>query len=71
MPNRTRKPNDDGRHRATTTVEPAIRSDAQEVRMPTPEEISVRAYYLWEASVDRDGDPERYWLQAERELREL
>ena len=68
MPPHTEKPVNTKRKRARKLVAPATRLVDHEVRVPTPEEISVRAYYLWEAGAFYDGDPQSYWLRAEREL---
>jgi hypothetical protein len=40
-------------------------------RIPSPEEIAIRAYLRWEARGYQGGSPEEDWLCAERELTEL
>jgi hypothetical protein len=39
------------------------------VASPSPAEVRVRAYYLWEAAGRPPGDGVRFWLAAEQELR--
>ena len=39
-----------------------------ERRIPTYEEIAVRAYHIWEANTFHDSDPLSDWLQAEEQL---
>jgi hypothetical protein len=36
---------------------------------PTFEEISRRAYALWEAAGKPEGEDQRFWFEAELELR--
>ena len=36
---------------------------------PQPEEVRMRAYFLWEEAGRPPGDGVRFWLAAERELR--
>ena len=36
---------------------------------PTNEEISVRAYYLWEAAGRPDGRDQDFWNKAQTELK--
>jgi hypothetical protein len=36
--------------------------------VPHPDEIRVRAYFLWEAAGRPSDDEVRFWLAAEREL---
>lgn len=35
---------------------------------PTPQEIALRAYQLWESEGCKPGQDTKYWLQAEKEL---
>jgi hypothetical protein len=37
---------------------------------PDPQAIRELAYYLWELDGRRDGPPDIYWFQAERQLSE-
>lgn len=48
-------------HVSTYVPRPAI--------VPPPEEVRVRAYFLWEAAGRPFGDGVSFWLAAERELR--
>jgi hypothetical protein len=52
---------------ATTTMPPLATASAFVI---TDEAIAVRAYEIFLARHDADGDPVSDWLQAERELRE-
>lgn len=39
--------------------------------LPTPEEIAVRAYHLWEEEGHPVGRDQEHWHRAERQLLEL
>ena len=53
---------------STTAVEDAI-SEENVAGEPTYEQISARAYEIYQARKGAAGDPHADWLQAERELR--
>ena len=36
---------------------------------PTEQEIMERAFHIWERSGKREGRENKFWYQAERELR--
>ncbi|HTL67416.1 MAG TPA: DUF2934 domain-containing protein [Lacunisphaera sp.] len=45
------------------------RAAARATLAPSPEEISARAYQIWEQSGRPDGHDTDHWLEAERQLR--
>jgi hypothetical protein len=50
-------------------AEHVTRHGEQPVNQPPPDEIRLRAYYLWEAAQRPPGDGRAFWLLAEEELR--
>jgi hypothetical protein len=44
-------------------------SDARNVKLPTHEEVAVRAYEIFEERGSIPGDDVSHWLEAESELR--
>jgi len=53
-----------------TTASPAARKPRAAKKLPTREEIALRAYHIYLERKGVPGDPHADWLRAERELLE-
>ncbi len=65
---RTTKPTGEPTVTAKAPPKPRTRKKASATQPPSHEQISLRAYFLWEAAGRPEGKADVFWHTAEREL---